>query len=139
MERNKRKDQYLVFGKFLLALTIFSFWEEDWTLDYNSTDLWESYVVWQLVSQLVITIFLSKNCIPFHLLWKKHLERYLQVPKYYEYGCKFQKWHSFVLIECWLLEHRKEFGKIIAKSKKKTDNRQRQIFQISNLSVPKCF
>ena len=30
-------------------------------------------------------------------------------------------------------------AKITAKSKEKQDNRQRQMFQISNLSVPKCF
>ena len=59
LQCNKRKVQYLVFSNFLLVLTIFPFWEEDWTLDYNSTEFWDflkPYVVWQLVSQLVFTI-----------------------------------------------------------------------------------
>ena len=32
---NFSKVQYLVFSNFLLVLPIFSFWEEDWTLEYN--------------------------------------------------------------------------------------------------------
>ena len=44
----------------------------------------------------------------------------------------------FVLITS-LIEYRKKLVKTTAKSKKKQDNRQRQMFQISKLSVPKCF
>ena len=43
-----------------------------------------------------LTIFIRNNHVPFHLFWKKHLVRYLQVPNYYENGCKFQKWHTWV-------------------------------------------
>ena len=80
----------------MLVLTTFSFWEEDWALHYNSMELWDflkPYFVWQLVSQLVFAIFISNSHVLFHLLWKKHLVKYLQVPKYYDYGFKFQKWH----------------------------------------------
>ena len=35
LQCNGRKVQCLVFNNFLLALASFSFWEEDWTLDYN--------------------------------------------------------------------------------------------------------
>ena len=97
---SRGKVQYLVLSNSLLLLTIYTFWEEDWTLDYNYTEFWDflkSYIVWQLVSQLVFTIFISNNHAPFHLLWKKHLVRYLQVPKYYERSWKFQKWHSWVM------------------------------------------
>ena len=98
---SRGKVQYLVYSNFLLVLTIFSFWEEDWTLHFNSMEFWDflqSHVIWQLVSQLVFTIFTSNNHVPFHLLWKKHLVRHLQVPKYCEYGCKFQKWHSWAMV-----------------------------------------
>ena len=44
----------------------------------------------------------------------------------------------FVLITK-LIKYRKKLTKITAKSLKKQDNRQRQIFQISHFSVPKCF
>ena len=46
----------------------------------------KSYVVWQLVSQLVFTIFISNNQVAFHL-WEKHLVRDPQVPKFYDHGC----------------------------------------------------
>ena len=98
---SRGKVQCLVFSNFLLLLTIFSFWEEDWTLDYNSmefSDFLKSYVVRQLFSQLVFTIFISNNHVPFHWLWTKDLVRYLQVLKCYEYGCKFQKWYSWVMV-----------------------------------------
>ena len=35
---SRGKVQFLVFSNFLLALTIFSFWEEDWALDYYSME-----------------------------------------------------------------------------------------------------
>ena len=76
----------------MLVLRIFLFWEEDWTLDC------QSYVIWQVVSHLVFTSFISNNHVPFHLFQKKHLVRYLEVPKYYEHGCKFQKWYSWYMI-----------------------------------------
>ena len=41
--------------------------------------------------------FFGDNQVPFQLLWGKHLGRYLQVPKYYEHDCKFQKWHSWII------------------------------------------
>ena len=33
----------------------------------------KSYVVWQLVRQLVYTMFISNNCTSFHLWWKENL------------------------------------------------------------------
>ena len=101
---SREKLQYLVFSNFLLVLTIFSSWEEGWTLDYYPMDIWDflkSYIVWQLVSQLLLTtIFINNNHVPLHLLWKKHLVRYQKVPKYYEHehGCKFLKWHSLAMV-----------------------------------------
>ena len=68
---SRGKVQYLDFSNFLLVLTIFLFWEENWTLDYNSMkvlDLLQAHIILQLVSQLVFTIFTSNNHIPFHLL-----------------------------------------------------------------------
>ena len=65
-------------------------------LYYNSMEFWDflnSYVVWQLLSHLVFTIFITNNHVSFHLLRKKYLVRYPQVSKYYEHGWKFQKWH----------------------------------------------
>ena len=35
---SRGKVQYLVLSNFLLVLTIFSFWEEDWTLNFNSME-----------------------------------------------------------------------------------------------------
>ena len=35
-QRTTGKAQFLFFSSFLLVLTIFSFWEEDWALGYNS-------------------------------------------------------------------------------------------------------
>ena len=35
---SRGKVEYLDFSNFLLVLTIFSFWEKDWTLDYNSME-----------------------------------------------------------------------------------------------------
>ena len=35
LQCNRHNLQYLVFRNFLLVLTIFSFWAEDWTLDNN--------------------------------------------------------------------------------------------------------
>ena len=61
-------------------------------------DFLQSHVFRQLVSQLVFAIVACNNHVPFHLLWKKHLTRHLQVPKYYEYGCKFHKWHSWAMV-----------------------------------------
>ena len=62
------KVQDLVFSNFLLVLTIFSFWEEGWTLDYNFMnvlDFHKSYVVWQLVSQLVFNDLLVRTTFHF--------------------------------------------------------------------------
>ena len=69
---------------------------------------------------------------------------YLQVPEYYEHSCKFQKWYSwvmvlFILMQYICTEYRKKLAKKTAKTKKKQDSRQRQMFQILKLSVPKCF
>ena len=41
-------------------------------------DFWDflkSYVISQLVSELIFTIFIGNNHVPFHLLWKKQLLR----------------------------------------------------------------
>ena len=83
---SKKRVQYLVFSNSLLVLTVLSFWGKNWAL--------KSCIVWQHVSQLAFTIFISNNHVPFHLLWKKLLVKSLQVSKYYDHCCKFQKWHS---------------------------------------------
>ena len=44
-------------------------------------DFLKSYDVGKFVSQLGFTIFITTNHFSFHLLWKKHLVKYLQVPK----------------------------------------------------------
>ena len=93
---SKGKVQHLAFNNFLLVLTIFSFWDKDGALHFNSMEFWyflQSHVIW-----LVFTIFTGNNHVLFHLLWMKHLVRYLQVPKYYDYRCKFQKWHSWAMV-----------------------------------------
>ena len=33
--------QFQLLNSFLLVLTKFSFWEEDWTLGYNSMKIWD--------------------------------------------------------------------------------------------------
>ena len=38
-QRTTRKVQFLFFSSFLQILTKFTFWEEDWALDYNSMKL----------------------------------------------------------------------------------------------------
>ena len=60
--------------------------------------------------------------------------RYLQVRKYYRHACKFQKWlpgHDgtfnsnkiyFVLLT-WLIEYRKQLGKITTRSKKRKSSK----------------
>ena len=40
-QRTTGKVQFLFFGSFLLVLTKFSFWEEDWALGYNSMKIWD--------------------------------------------------------------------------------------------------
>ena len=70
-----------------LITKLFGFW-----------DFLKSYLVCPLVVQLVFIIFFSDNQVPFQLLWENHLGRYLQVPKYYEHDCKFQKWHSWIMV-----------------------------------------
>ena len=68
---SRGKVQSPVVSNFLLVLTIFSFWETDWTLHFNSMefpDFLQSHVIWQLVSLLVFTILTSNNHVPFHLL-----------------------------------------------------------------------
>ena len=57
---------YLDFSSFLLLLTLFIFWEEDWTREF--WDFRNSYVVWKLANQLTFTIFINNNHFPFHLL-----------------------------------------------------------------------
>ena len=57
-------------------------------------DFLKPYVVGQPVSQLVLSILISNNHVPLHLLWEKHSVRYPQVPKYYKHGCKFGEWQK---------------------------------------------
>ena len=40
-QRTTGKVQFVFFSSFLLVLTKFSFWEEDWALGYNSMKFWD--------------------------------------------------------------------------------------------------
>ena len=40
-EHDTGKVQFQFLNSFLLVLTKCSFWEEDWTLDYNSMKIWD--------------------------------------------------------------------------------------------------
>ena len=40
-ERTTGKVQFQSLNSFLLVLTKFSFWEEDWALGYNSVKIWD--------------------------------------------------------------------------------------------------
>ena len=66
-----------------------------------------SYVVRQLVRQLVYTMFVRNNRASFHLRWKKNLVNHGKVPKYCETDCL----QNFVLISMLLLR-----GKIVKNS-----------------------
>ena len=37
--------EYLVFSNFLLVLTLISFWEKDGSLDYNSMEYEDNYII----------------------------------------------------------------------------------------------
>ena len=69
---NTGKVEFLFFSNFLLVLTKCSFCERDWALGYNFMNVEifftfpnlirpKSYVVRQLVKQLVYTIFITNN------------------------------------------------------------------------------
>ena len=47
----------------------------------------KSYVVQQLVRQLVFTMFITNNHNSFHLWWKKNLVKHQKVSKYYDQDC----------------------------------------------------
>ena len=96
-QRTTGKFKFPFFTSFLLVLTKFSFWEEDWALGYNSMKFWnfsvisylpKSFVVRQLVRQLVYTIFVTNNQALFHFWWKENLLKHQKVSKYYEHGCR---------------------------------------------------
>ena len=55
-------------------------------------DSLNSYVLWQLVRQLVYTVFKSENRGSFHLRWKENLVKHKKVSKYYESYC-LQNFH----------------------------------------------
>ena len=64
--------KFLFFKSFLLVLTKFSFWLGDWTLGYHSVKFrhlpqifWfpKIQLVWQLVRQLVHTMFVSDDLV----------------------------------------------------------------------------
>ena len=48
-----------------------------------------SYVVRQLVRQLVYTRFVSNNCASFNLHWSQSLVKHQNISKYYENDCSF--------------------------------------------------
>ena len=76
--------QYLDFSNFLLVLTIFSFWEKDRTLDYNS--IWDVRFFLSLMSfgnssvnsHLTFLLVITTFCFT---CGEKHLVIYLQGPK----------------------------------------------------------
>ena len=48
----------------------------------------KSWVVPQLVRQLVHTMFITNNHASFHLWWKENLVKYQKVSKYYVHHCR---------------------------------------------------
>ena len=86
-------------GRFLLVLTKFSFFQEEWALAYHSTEFRHfTKVVWQLMRQLVYSIFISNNRASAHLWWKENLVKHQRVTKYYENDCRkfgFLKYKEF--------------------------------------------
>ena len=50
--------------------------------------------IWQIVRQLVYTMFISNNCISLHLWWKENLVKHRKVSKYYETYTFFHKFRQ---------------------------------------------
>ena len=134
----------------MLLLTIFLFWKENWTLDYNSMEFWDFHKFCVIFGKSSVnsylTFFFSNNQVSFHLLWKKHLESNLQSPKYDEHSRNFQAHmghgtfnsKKYMFRFNYLIEYERELAKITAKSKKKKQEyHQRQISKNSKSSVPK--
>ena len=65
----------------------------------------ELFLVRQLVSQLIYTMFISNNCVSFYMWWKEKLVKYQKVSKYYENVCRWlsQWWLVFDFLGFMLL------------------------------------
>ena len=82
-----RKKFNFYFSQFLIILTKFSFWEGGCALGYSSM---KSYVVGQLVRQLLYNTFITNNRASFRLWWKENSEKHQKVSKYYDHDCKLE-------------------------------------------------
>ena len=49
-----------------------------------------TYVVWQLVRQLVCTMFINNNYVSFHLWWEENWVKHQKVSKYYDHDFRWK-------------------------------------------------
>ena len=89
----------MILKRFLLVLSKLSFLWEDWALgtiilcffktSWYFQIFWDpkSYLIWEIVTQLLYTMFISKNHASFHLCWNQHLVKHQKVSKYYINDC----------------------------------------------------
>ena len=85
---------------FLLVLTKFSFWQQDWALGYHSMKFRHfPNISWfpKILSLKLFanswgnswgTMFISNNRTSFPLSWKENLVKHREVSKYYENNCR---------------------------------------------------
>ena len=61
--------------------------------------LWNTNVFWQLVRQLIYTLFITNNHASLHLCWKENFVKYQKVSKYCAHDCL----QNFLLLFMFLL------------------------------------
>ena len=93
---------WLLLRNFWLPWQKFYLWQEDWTPGPISTQFWDfsnsssflisqdpkSWVVPQLVRQLVYYYFYEKYQVPLHLWWTETFLKLWKVPNYYVQDCR---------------------------------------------------
>ena len=65
--RTAGRFQFLSFSSFLLVLTKFLLWEEEWTLGYNSMKFQDFPDLLSCSEHVVYTVFITNNHASFHL------------------------------------------------------------------------
>ena len=93
--------RFLFSRNLLFALTKFSFWREDWTLGYNSTNFWHNSEVLSRSatrSPTRIHQFITNNQASFHLWWNENLVKHQKFSKYYDDGCSYP-WNLRLFID----------------------------------------